>query len=153
MTGDCRLETVDSQPMSPNEIRSLVSGFEACTLSLAEWTHRAHVTVASWYLLHYPPAEATARMRSGIQRFNSVVGTTGNPEGGYHETITLVWLHLVRWRLAQTSSTADPEARVREVVEALSDKKLPMEFYSRERLMSGEARAKWTEPDLRPLPC
>ena len=137
---------------SSNEVRSLVAGFEACTLPLSAWTHRAHVTVASWYLLHYPVTEATERMRSGIQRFNSIAGTTGNPEGGYHETITLVWLHLVRWRLGQTSATDLPEARVQQVVEWLGDKRLPFEFYSRERLMSAEARAGWVEPDLRRLP-
>ncbi len=28
---------------------------------------------------------------------------------------------------------------------------LPMEYYSRERLLSREARARWIEPDLKPF--
>ena len=34
---------------------------------------------------------------------------------------------------------------------ALADRSLPLEFWSRERLMSDEARHGWLEPDLRPL--
>jgi hypothetical protein len=34
----------------------------------------------------------------------------------------------------------------------LLEKDALLEFYSRERLMSDEARARWVEPDLLPLP-
>ena len=34
---------------------------------------------------------------------------------------------------------------------ALADKDLPLQYYSRERLFSDEARAAWVEPDLRAL--
>jgi hypothetical protein len=34
---------------------------------------------------------------------------------------------------------------------ALADKELPLQYYSRERLFSDEARAAWVEPDRQPL--
>ena len=34
---------------------------------------------------------------------------------------------------------------------ACGDKGLPLEYYSRERLLSWDARATWVEPDLKPL--
>ena len=33
----------------------------------------------------------------------------------------------------------------------LADKELPRRYYSRERLMSPQARTSWIEPDLQPL--
>ena len=34
---------------------------------------------------------------------------------------------------------------------ALADKELPLQYYSRERLFSDEARVAWVEPDRQPL--
>ena len=47
------------------EIESLVRAFEAGNLPKPEWTHRAHLTVALWYLRRHPRAEATRRIRGG----------------------------------------------------------------------------------------
>ena len=37
------------------------------------------------------------------------------------------------------------------LIERCGRKDLPLEYYSRERLMSLEARANWVEPDLKAL--
>src|SRR3954471_10611137 len=68
-------------------IEALVRAFERCTLPAAEWTHREHLTVAVWYLLHHPREDATDRIREGILRFNRSHGNAT----GYHETLTLAW--------------------------------------------------------------
>ena len=49
-----------------DEVEGLVAKFEAATLPQAEWTHRAHLTVALWYASHCDPAAALDRMRTGI---------------------------------------------------------------------------------------
>jgi hypothetical protein len=64
-------------------IEVLVRDFEGCTLPKAEWTHPEHLTVALWYLRHYPREEASGRIREGIRRFNLSHGNTS----GYHGTI------------------------------------------------------------------
>jgi hypothetical protein len=38
-----------------------------------------------------------------------------------------------------------------DLIEKYGDKNLPLTYYSRERLMSWEARTRWVEPDLKAL--
>jgi hypothetical protein len=83
-------------PIVDTAIAALVAGFEQCTLPKEQFTHEAHLTTAMWYLRHYPQAEATNRMRRGIQRYNASVG--GSPTA-YHETITLAWIAVIRVNL------------------------------------------------------
>lgn len=54
--------------MTLPELESLVRRFEDCTLPREEWTHRAHLAIAVWYLSHLPREVATERIRMGIQR-------------------------------------------------------------------------------------
>lgn len=85
---------------------------------------------------------ALERMRAGIQALNAANGIPQTETGGYHETLTRFWLTLVRKHWAGEWA---PFWAV------LGDKKLPLRHYSRERLMSREARSGWLEPDLQPL--
>ncbi len=39
---------------SLREIESFVRDFEAGRVAHADWDHRAHLTVAAWYLSRYP---------------------------------------------------------------------------------------------------
>lgn len=55
-----------------HEIIGLVRSFEDCTLSRAQWTHSAHLTVALWYLIH-EPLTAAEQIRYGIQRYNRLM--------------------------------------------------------------------------------
>jgi hypothetical protein len=50
------------------------------------------------------------------------------------------------WAPAPTTSTGCSRAP------HLLDKQLPFRHCSREAMFSSEARARWVEPDLRPLP-
>ena len=134
------------------EVRGVVRGFESCRLPHAEWTHAAHLTVALWYLLHHDWDDAVDLVRAGIKRYNEAAGIPLTRTRGYHETLTLFWLRHVRCFLA----TGYNEGRqlpdlANELVNA-SDKNLPLEHYSRELLFSWEARLRWVEPDLKPLP-
>src|SRR5688572_31277703 len=73
-----------------DEIRALVSAFEACTFHPSEFRHYQHLTVALWYVWHLAPDEAISKMTSGIRRLAETYGKMG-----YHETITLFWLRIV----------------------------------------------------------
>ncbi|HVF48581.1 MAG TPA: hypothetical protein VNA19_00760, partial [Pyrinomonadaceae bacterium] len=116
------------------------------------WTHAAHLSVALWYLLRHPPEEAIEIIRAGIKRYNDAHGVETTPTGGYHETITLFWIHIVRRYLAEAAhadSTLVTLANNLLLRYCRSD--LPLEYYSRARLFSAEARARWVEPDLQAL--
>ena len=144
----CDIETL---PFSSfREIEDLVRGFETGTLAREEWTHGAHLTVACWYLLHHTLIEATRLIRDGIKRYNNAKGIVTTATSGYHETMTLFWIHMVDGYLRDARPCASV-ALFNELLARCGDKGLPLEYYSRERLMSVEARARWVEPDLKPL--
>lgn len=134
-----------------HEIASLVGEFEACTLARERWTHEAHLTVALWYLARHAEAEATALIREGIKRYNHACGVAQTPTGGYHETITLFYVRVIRCYLASARSGAEPAELVSGLLAEYGDKSLPLEYYSRERLLSWTARTSWVAPDLKSL--
>jgi len=138
---------------SPAEVVRLVERFEGATLPHAEWTHRAHLTVALWYATHHAPGEALDRMRVGLVRLNAAHGIPITPTRGYHETITRFYMHAVGKFVALETSPTEPwDDRANRLFERLGARDLTRRYYSESRLMSGEARAAWVEPDLQPLP-
>ena len=123
--------------------------FAAQELSHAEWNHVAHVRTAWLHVARYELDEAHLRMRAGIIRLNHKHGLVESIERGYFETLTRVWLHLVRaaGRRCGASSSIELLERCPEIL----DRSLPLRHYSKERLMSARARAVFVEPDLEPL--
>jgi len=115
------------------------------------WTHAAHLKVALWYLLCHGWDEAVSLTRDGIKRYNAASGVADTPASGYHETLTLFWLHAVRRFLETRGDDARDVDTLADELTAAADKNLPLAFYTRERLMSAEARAAWVAPDLKPL--
>jgi len=133
------------------EIEQIVDGFLACRLPCSEWTHRAHLTVGLWHAREYPPDEALVRMRAGIQRYNAACGIVTTATRGYHETLTRFYMTLLTRYLAGVSDRSDWVAVTNTLVERYGDRDLPLRYYTRERLMSNEARAGWVPPDLQDL--
>ena len=97
--------------------------------------HRAHLRLA--LLVRGDPQGARDRLVKYVQRIGGMVR--------YNETLTQFWLHAV----AAHSSEKTVDALMRT---PLSDTNLPFRHYSPGRLWSDEARARFIEPDLRPLP-
>lgn len=132
------------------EIELLVLAFESCNLPRKEWNHRAHLTVGLWYLVKYDKAQATNLIRESIQKYNHACGIIQTKDSGYHETITLFYVWLVGKYLNDENRSSIVEL-VNGLLDTYGDKRFPLEYYSRERLMSWEARTSWVEPDLKPL--
>ncbi len=133
------------------QVRQRVKAFETCALPLNEWDHRAHLTVACWYIWDKPD-EAESLMRRNIQRFNAYNGVFTSPSTGYHETLTLFWLAVVRAAFYDLPHTLSPLTRINKVVSALNNKMLVLEYYSRSLIVSDDARYGWVEPDVKALP-
>jgi hypothetical protein len=134
------------------EIERLAAAFEACTLPKPKWTHQAHLTVALVYCLRYSADEALSLIRQRIKRYNEAVGGQNSATSGYHETITVFYM----WAVRQFIESASPEASLVELANALiggkyAAKSFPFEYYSRDLLLSSQARAVWVEPDLKAL--
>jgi capsule polysaccharide modification protein KpsS len=128
-----------------------VARFEACAIPLTEWNHRAHLRVAYHYLRHHPFEEALARMRRGIQAYNATQKIENRLDHGYHETLTQMWMRILHG-LRQTSG---PEAGFDAFVERhpyLLVKLLGRLFYTRERIMTEQAKRTYVPPDLATFP-
>lgn len=136
---------------STAEIECLVRNFESCLLPRDRWTHQAHLTVALWYTLRHRWPEAVRLVRARIKRYNEASGIITTPTSGYHETMTLFWMHMVRLYLETASRESSLVLLANGLIERCGDSRLPLEYYTRERLMSSEARAEWIEPDLKSL--
>lgn len=131
------------------EIDKLITAFQSATLPRTEWNHEAHLIVALWYLLNYPESQAINRLRYGIQRYNRLCGIKTTKDNGYHETLTMFWVKmLIGYVLkeAENNGLAEIYPSLRE---RLGDVSLPFKYYSRERLLSWQARINWLEPDLK----
>lgn len=138
---------------SLGELAGLVQAFEETALPRAQWDHRAHLGVALWYLFHCDEPTAARRMIQGIKRFNHARGIRTTPEGGYHETLTLFWLCVVRAFIrVHGTPGGDIVSLANGLVDRFGDRRgLAGEFYSAEVLWSPEARARWLPPDVKPL--
>ncbi|HWB42868.1 MAG TPA: hypothetical protein VG500_16515 [Gemmatimonadales bacterium] len=136
------------------DVLRVVARFEDRTLPKAEWTHSAHLAVALWYASRLPFDDALAAVRDGIQEVNAAHGVATTPSGGYHETITRFYLRVICGYVANEERDAGGNwaVRVNRLLQRYGAKDLPLRHYTKERLMSVEARFGWVEPDLLSLP-
>ena len=129
------------------EIEILVRDFEDGSLSPAEFDHHAHMTVALWYLMRLPYAQAVDQMRVQIRQF----AARHQKHQLYNETITLFWMKLMQHllgRAAPPTSTADT---VHQILSTWGSMAFVFKHYSKELVFSESAKAAWVEPDLLPL--
>jgi len=131
------------------DIESLIVKFENCTLPRSEWNHQAHLTVALWYLNRYDEQDAINFIRRRIQRYNEAMGIKTTKDGGYHETLTLFWVRMLsHYLFVNKEKNFNLETAIA-IYKIYNDKYLPFQYYSRDLLMSWEARNNWVEPDLK----
>jgi hypothetical protein len=128
-----------------------IDTFESLAIPLAEWNHRAHVTVAYLYLRDLPFDQATARMRRGLGAILGHFKIEETPTQGYHETLTLAWMRVIAAMMNAYGPCDGPDAFL-EQHPHLTSRYLLRLYYTRDRIMSAEARRAWVEPDLAPLP-
>jgi hypothetical protein len=132
-------------------LADLMEAFVAATLPRGEWTHDAHLRVGAWHVHHHGADGALPLLRERIRRLNDHHGTVNSATSGYHETITVAYARLIADFLA-AAPTVELEARVAGLLASpLAERAALFRFWSRERLLSPEARAAWLPPDLAPL--
>jgi hypothetical protein len=125
-----------------------LAAFEWCTLPRAEWTHAAHVRLAWLYLGRLPFDQALGQVRDGIRRYNAAHGSDG-----YHETITVAFVVLIRSRMADEGAGegfAGFQARNPDLL----DRGLLLlgRHYDPATLSSAVARQRFVVPDRESLP-
>jgi hypothetical protein len=135
------------------EIDHLGERFLARSLPKAEWTHEAHLATTTWLLLRRGDVDLNKELPDLIRSYNESAGGVNTDTEGYHETITRVFLHGVRLFLAEADLGEPLHELVNELLlSPMGRRDWPLRFYSRDRLLSVEARRAFVEPDLAALP-
>ena len=138
--------------MTLNEAKELINQFEGCKLPKEKWTHEAHFVMALWYCSHQPLPIAIQSIKEGIKRYNISVGGANTDDAGYHETITVFYTKLIINYILQGDPCHPFENRLTGLLQqSFLLKEFPLRYYTRELLMSKNARKNWTPPDIQPL--
>ena len=138
---------------SDAEIIHLAEGLIARSLAKEEWTHEAHLGATTYLLLKRPDIDLDSELPDLIRRFNESVGGVNSDTEGYHETITRAYLRGIRLFLKE-ADTSDPlHELVNELLlSPMGRRDWPLRFWSKDRLMSPQARLSFVEPDFAALP-
>jgi len=134
------------------EAHAFCVAFAHGTLPKPAWTHRGHLTAALWYLTRHPADQVEDLVREAIKRYNRAVGTANTATSGYHETITVLYVSVIRAWYREADWSRGLAELANALYEACGDRELPLRYYSKDRLFSVEARTGWVEPDRAPLP-
>tara|TARA_E500000305_G_C3999337_1_gene226448 strand:- start:562 stop:1005 length:444 start_codon:yes stop_codon:yes gene_type:complete len=130
--------------------QQLLIAFESCQMSHQEWTHEAHLRVAYLYCKECELELAIDKMTSGLKALNAAHGVVDAPERGYHETITQAFMRLVAQNLRLSSVASDSMLFIEQHPE-LKNRRVLLCYYTRDRIMSPEAKVTFLEPDLAPF--
>ena len=132
----------------------LMRRFEDMSLPFDQWRHVTHIRVAWNYLTRFPYLDALERIRAGIKAYNAANNVPEEPLSGYNETTTHALLHLIHAVMqayARVFPTPNADAFC-DTHPQLMSKHVLRFFYSPERRTHPEAKARFIEPDLAPLP-
>ncbi|WP_374311810.1 hypothetical protein [Dongia sp.] len=133
---------------SDQEIIALGEAVLARSLPKAAWTHAAHCAACIYLLRERRDIDVAVELPGIIWRYNEVSGTANTDADGYHETITRFYIAAVKAYLAQVpAGRALSEIVAGFMASPLGARDLPLKFWSKERLMSVEARRVWVAPD------
>lgn len=130
-------------------VEAVARAMMACTLPKERWTHAAHFAAALWLLRDRGEAAARAEMPGLIRAYNASVGGRNTDTEGYHETITQASLHMA----ARALRDAPLHVVLAELMAGPCGRPdWIFAYWSRDVLLSPEARRGWIPPDLAQLP-
>jgi len=144
-------------PWTDESLAAHVTAWQACTLPRDAWApHESHVATTVWHLRRYAFGEALKRMREGILAYNTAHGIADR----YHETVTVVYTHLI----ADAARRLDRGQGISALAQAVIDE-MGMTREQREALWrryyrdpavlwekGSPSRTSFIPPDLQPLP-
>jgi hypothetical protein len=122
---------------------TFLARFEAARLH--SFDHRDHVRMAYAYARRGGVEHAVALARRGLRHFTAAHGEAAR----YHDTLTTAWARVVGHHAVAGGDDFDAFL---DAHPHLLRGDLLLAHYSRERLFSDAARARFVEPDLLPLP-
>jgi hypothetical protein len=137
---------------SEEEITVIGLGLLDRTLPKAAWTHAAHFAAVLWLLNHRSKHEVSREMPGFIRAYNESIGGANTDTSGYHETITQSSIRAAHSFLSSALSQPLFVTCNALLCSRLGQPDWLLEYWTRERLFSVEARRAWLEPDIQALP-
>ncbi len=118
----------------------IAAGLLDASLPQSEWTHRGHISAAHVLISERGGAATLALCRERIPLLNDAHGVANSDSGGYHETLTILYV----------SAVADAIERGRTLDETFADldRNAALRWWSEPVLMSTAARCAFVPPDL-----
>jgi hypothetical protein len=139
--------------LSDEAVAHVGEGLLARSLRREEWTHEAHLAATTYLILKHPEIDLDTELPGLIRRFNESVGGVNSDTEGYHDTITRAYLRGVRLFLEEADASRPMHDLVNELlVSPMGRRDWPLRFWSKDRLMSVEARRGFVPPDLAAMP-
>lgn len=148
------MNAVPPQSPAPTEaeIIRIGEGLLDRTLPFAHWTHAAHCIASLYLMIRRPDIDVAKSLPGIIWRYNEATGTANTDLDGYHETITRFYLLAIGTYLARMPGEHSlPEIVAAFLASGFAQRDLPLRYWSKDRLMSIEARRVWVEPDRHAL--
>lgn len=132
------------------DYQAFLRALETHALPAEQFNHQAHLQAAWAYRRSYAAREAAARCARALSRYAMAKGAPQK----YHHTVTLAFLTIIYSRLEQTpAQVMDWHAFVAGNADLLHDaRSLLGQHYSEQKLQDDNARRRFVEPDLAPLP-
>jgi hypothetical protein len=130
----------------------LIEQFNNQTLPKDEWTHEAHLMVGFYHAANYGE-NALLHLRNKITKLNEVHDVINSTSSGYHETITHFWLWAVQHYCSVGGVLDFNQESLDDMLwtEELANRNLWLEYYSKDLMLSSEARMSLVQPDLKEL--
>ena len=139
--------------LSDDSVAHVGEGLLARTLPRQEWTHEAHLAATTYLVLKHPEIDLDIELKGIISRYNESAGTPNSDSEGYHDTITRAYLRGIRLFLDEADVSRPIHDLVNELLMTpMGRRDWPLRFWSKDRLMSVEARRDSVEPDLAAMP-
>ncbi len=137
---------------SDDDVVSIGRGVLDRTLPKSAWTHAAHFAATIWMLRCRSDLDAGIALPQAIRAYNESTGVANTETSGYHETITQASL-----RAARAFVNRDASMSLFEICNAILGSPLGrsdwlLQYWTRTRLFSEEARMEWVAPDICHLP-
>ncbi|MEM7367733.1 MAG: hypothetical protein AAF587_03965 [Bacteroidota bacterium] len=136
------------EKMSAEAIHRLVSAFTDLSLPKSAWTHQAHLIVGLWHHKNHDFDTALELVKRKIKAYNLAVGTQNTDDSGYHESLSIFWMIIIKSFLNRHPLLSLEEACNSFLKSRYAATTLPFEYYSKEVLFSKKARKTWVNGDI-----
>ena len=136
-----------------DDAEELISNFLNCTLPKGEFSHEAHL-VTALYLLSKHGDGTLPIIRQHLMDYLRSIGVENTDTSGYHETLTIFWLWRVKKQFAdENGAVLWNQKNVDDLIEDfdITERNIWLEYYTKERMMSVEARRGYVVPDIKEM--